>query len=151
MKQLILLSAILIFGTIVYSAEPAPEEDYQILEGKWVRNDQDSKGSPLRVEQEISNKISTVSVYDRNGALVHSHQAKFRLQRTSDVSLFTYFDLKVLEGPNKGRQQKTPITFVYRVKDNKFIQVEGIMKGDKTPLRLLTWWKGKPSGSPLDI
>ncbi|MDF1745560.1 MAG: hypothetical protein P1V19_17810 [Gimesia sp.] len=144
MKQLMLLIAILIPGTPLLSAEPAPEEDYQILQGKWTRSDQDSKGSPLRVEQEISNKISKVSMYDRNGKLLHSHQAKFRLQRMREVSLFTYFDLEVLEGPNKGRKQKTPVTFVYRIKDNRFIQVEGILKGDKIPTRLITWWKVKP-------
>jgi len=150
MQQPILLFAILIFGTTVYSAEPAPEEDYQILQGKWIRSDQDSKGSPLRVEQEISKKISKVTMYDRNGKLLHSHQAQFRLQRMSDVLLFTFFDLEVLEGPNKGRKQKTPVTFVYRVKDNRLIQVEGILNGDKIPPRLLTWWKVKIPSLPQD-
>jgi hypothetical protein len=144
MKYFILLSASLILCSTTHSAEPAPEEDYQILQGKWVRNDQDSKGSPLRVEQVFSKTISKVSIYDRNGKLLHSHQAKFRLQRMFDVCLFTYFDLEVLEGPNKGRQQKKPVTFVYRVRDSRFIQVEGILKADKTPTRLLIWWKGKP-------
>ncbi|MFK7777572.1 MAG: hypothetical protein QM501_05565 [Gimesia sp.] len=150
MKQLILLTAIIISGTTVYSAEPAPEEDYQILQGKWIRSDQNSKGSPLRIEQKFTNKISTVSIYDRNGKLLHSHQAKFRLQRTPDTSLFTFFDLEVLAGPNKGRKQKTPLTYVYRVKDNRFIQVEGILNGDKSPPRLLIWWKVQAPNLPQD-
>lgn len=151
MKQLIPLSLILLLGTTVCSAEPAPEEDYQNLEGKWVRNDQDSKGAPLRIEQEISKKTSKLNVYDRNGTLLHSHQAKIRLQRLSDLSLFTYFDLEVLAGPNKGRQQKTPVTFVYRLKGNQFIQVEGILKGDKSRPKILTWWKNKSPVPTPDV
>lgn len=151
MKQVLLTVVLLFWGATVFSAEPAPEEDYQILAGKWVRNDQDSKGAPLRVEQEISHKISKLRVYDKNGKLVHAHQAKFRLQRMSDANLFTYFDLEVLEGPNKGKRQKAPRSFVYRVKQNQFIQVEGILNDDKTPLRLLVWWKSKPPVEPQDI
>lgn len=150
MHRFIVIPVILIFGTSADSAEPAPEEDYQILQGKWIRSDQDAKGSPIRVEQEISKTISKLSLYDRNGKLLHSHRAKFRLQRMSDILLFTYFDLEVLEGPNKGRKQKTPVTFVYRVKDNRFIQVEGILNGDKTPPRLLIWWKGKIPALPQE-
>tara|TARA_R110002095_G_scaffold121566_1_gene105763 strand:+ start:12914 stop:13108 length:195 start_codon:yes stop_codon:yes gene_type:complete len=62
MKHIFLFVLILIWGTSVFSAEPAPEEDDQILEGKWGRNDQDAKGAPLRVEQEISQKISQLRV-----------------------------------------------------------------------------------------
>ncbi|MFH1302905.1 MAG: hypothetical protein ABIK07_17725 [Planctomycetota bacterium] len=151
MKRVVLCVAILFWGTPLFSAEPAPEEDYQLLEGKWVRNDQDAKGAPLRVEHEISQKISKLSVYDKSGKLVHVHQAKFRLQRMSDANLFTYYDLEVLNGPNKGRQQKTPQSFVYRVKDGQFIQVEGILNNDKMPLKLLVWWKANPPVSAQDI
>tara|TARA_R110002111_G_scaffold117466_2_gene179471 strand:- start:41705 stop:42160 length:456 start_codon:yes stop_codon:yes gene_type:complete len=151
MKHVVLFVVILILGTPVFSAEPAPEEDYQILEGRWVRNDQDAKGSPLRVEQEISQKISKLRVFDKNGKLVHAHQAPFRLQRMSDANLFTYFDLEVLDGPNKGRQQKAPQSFVYRIKEGQFIQVEGILNGEKTPPRLLIWWKVKPPVAAQDI
>ncbi len=151
MKPSIVILVILISGTTIFSAEPAPEEDYQSLEGTWTRNDQDSKGSPIRVEQEIKQKISTLRIYDRNGQLVHSHQAKFQLQRMSDVNVFTFYDLKVLEGPNKGKQQKAPQSFVYRVKNTQFVQAEGLLRNDKKPLRTLIWWKVKSPVPPSDI
>ncbi|QDT94901.1 hypothetical protein [Gimesia aquarii] len=151
MKQLLLIIIILTSGSKVYSAEPAPEEDYQKLEGIWSRNDQDSKGGPLRVEQELKQKISTLRVYDRNGKLIHSHQAKFQLQRMTDVNVFTYYDLQVLEGPNKGKQLKTPQSFVYRVRDAQFIQAEGLLRNDKRPLKTLIWWKKKLPEPPQDV
>ncbi|MCA9016452.1 MAG: hypothetical protein KDA77_14055 [Planctomycetaceae bacterium] len=151
MKYLVLPAVILFCWTTAFSAEPAPEEDYQLVEGKWVRNDQDGKGAPLRIEQELSDKVSKFRVYDSNGTLVHAHQAKFLLKRMSDANLFTYYDLEVLVGPNKGKLQKAPRSFVYRVKDNQFIQVEGILKDDQTPLLMTVWWKVKPPAPKPEI
>lgn len=144
MKHIVLLIAILLIATTVYSREPAPEEDYQVLEGKWVRNEQAGNGAPLRIEQELSQKVSKLRVFDSNGTLIHAHQAKFGLQRMSDANLFTYYDLEVLVGPNKGKIQKAPRSFIYRVKQNQFIQVEGVLHEDKTPLRMTVWWKVIP-------
>ncbi|WP_339734503.1 hypothetical protein [uncultured Gimesia sp.] len=151
MKQIVLLAAILFCWTTAFSAEPAPEEDYQILEGKWVRNDKARNGAPLRVEQEFSGKVTKLHLYDSNGTLIHAHQAKYRLQRMSDANLFTYYDLEVLTGPNKGKIQKAPRSFIYRVKGNQFIQVEGILNDDKTPLLMTVWWKVKPPVPQPDI
>lgn len=151
MKHCILMVAILISGSTVCFAEPAPEEDYQNLEGIWSRNEQDPKGAPIRVEQEIKQKTSTLRIYDRNRQLIHSHQAKIQLQRLSDVNVFTFYDLKVLEGPNKGKQQKAPQSFVYCVKDTQFVQAEGLLRNDKKPLRTIIWWKLKSPVPPSDI
>ncbi|QDV53749.1 hypothetical protein [Gimesia fumaroli] len=151
MKHIVLLAAILFCGTTAFSAEPAPEEDYQILEGKWTRNDKDSNGAPLRIEQELTEQVSKFRVYDASGQVIHAHEAKFRLQRMSDAKLFTYYDLKVLAGPNKGKIQKAPRSFIYRVKKHQFIQVEGILIDDKTPLRMTVWWKVKPPAPKPEV
>lgn len=151
MKHTILLAAILLLSTNVFSAEPAPEEDYQAVEGKWTRNDKDGNGAPLRIEQELSEKVSKFRVYDASGRVIHAHQAKFRLQRMSDANLFTYYDLEVLAGPNKGKLQKAPRSFIYRVKENQFIQVEGVLKDDKTPLMMTVWWKVKPPATKSEV
>ncbi len=147
---ILLVLTILIPGITLYSAESAPDEDYQKLEGKWVRNYQDGKGAPLRIEQEISNKISKVKIYDRNGKRIYSHQAKFRLQRLDDLNIFTYYDLEILEGPKKGAQQKAPQPCVYRLRGDKFVLVEGIMNGDQRPTLFVVWWKVNKSGLSSD-
>lgn len=147
MKLACMLFVLLSLISSTFAAEPAPEEDYQILTGKWSRNDQTGNGSPLRVEQEVIGKRSIVRVFDLNGKLVHEHQAKFQLQRLPEINVFTYYDLEVTAGPNKGKRQPQPRSFVYRIKDNQFIQVEGILKDDKTPPRFLIWWKNKPAAT----
>lgn len=130
--------------TTVNAADPAPESDYQLVEGKWTRNDKDGRGAPLRIEQELTDKVSRFRVYDASGKVIHAHEAKFRLQRMSDAKLFTYFDLEVLTGPNKGKIQKAPRSFIYTVRNDQFIQVDGLLLDDKTPLNMTVWWKVKP-------
>lgn len=150
MKSVTALAATLLWTTMLTAAEPAPEEDYEAIAGIWVRNDQDAKGSPLRVEQELTRNLSKVTVYDRLGRRVHQHQAKYRLQRMSDANLFVYYDLEVLEGPNKGRKSPAPQSFVYRIKNDRFIQVEGILNSDKQSPRLMIWWKNQRAASPRE-
>lgn len=141
MRLIHTLPVLLLIVAPALAAEPAPEADYQELTGKWTRNDQAGNGSPLQVEQEIVGKRSIVRVFDLDGKLVHSHQAKFTLKRMSEINVFTYYDLEVTAGPNKGKRQPQPRSFVYRIRKNQFIQIEGILKDDPTPPRLLIWWK----------
>ncbi|MEQ8634062.1 hypothetical protein [Gimesia maris] len=150
MKSVAGLAVLLVWAAVCTAAEPAPEEDYELISGIWVRNDHDAKGSPLRVEQELTRDFSKVTVYDRLGRRIHHHQAKYRLQRMDDASLFIYYDLEVLEGPNKGRKSPAPQSFIYRVKDDRFIQVEGILNGDKLSPKLMIWWKNKLVNPPRE-
>ena len=150
MKPVTVMAALLLWSVVSAAAEPAPEEDYEAVAGIWVRNDQDAKGSPLRIEQELTRDLSKVTVYDGLGRRVHQHQAKYRLQRMSDANLFVYYDLEVLEGPNKGKKSPAPQSFIYRIKADRFIQVEGVLEGDKLSPRLMIWWKNKPVASPRE-
>lgn len=151
MKQVILLVLFLVSGTTAFSAEPAPEEDYQRLEGKWYRNAKDNKGAPIRIEKELSKKIATVKAFDRHGKLLHSQQAKFRLQRVDDLNLFIFHDLEVLEGAKKGFKSNKQQPCVYRLRGDKLVVVEGIVNGDKFPSLILVWWKMKESTPNSEI
>ncbi|QDV21510.1 hypothetical protein Pan153_62000 [Gimesia panareensis] len=144
MKRMQIVFLLLLLVSPTLAAEPAPEEDYRAVAGKWTRNDQTSNGSPLQVEQEISSKKSIVRVFDLNGKLVHEHQARFQLQRMEQVNVFIYFDLEVTAGPNKGKRQPQPRSFAYRIRNNQFIQIEGLLKEDPSPARFLIWWKKTP-------
>ena len=129
MKQLIVLLMVLVSVSTVFSAEPAPEEDYRLVEGKWFRNAKDGNGAPLRIVQELSQKVAKVKIYNRDGKLIHSQQAKFKLQRVEDMSLFIYYDVEVLEGPKKGAKSKGPQPCVYRLRGDQLVVVEGIVSG----------------------
>tara|TARA_R110002111_G_scaffold262875_1_gene342546 strand:+ start:116060 stop:116515 length:456 start_codon:yes stop_codon:yes gene_type:complete len=151
MKQVILFVMILVSGTTAFSAEPAPEEDYSLLEGKWMRNIQDGKGAPVRIEQEFAQKTSKVNVYDRNGKLFHAQQAKYRLQRVDELKLLVYYDLEVLEGSKKGLKHQAVQPCVYRLRGDQLIVVEGIVNGDTFPSQMIVWWRIKEPETPPEI
>ena len=151
MKDFIIILIVLSFGSPVLSVEPAPEEDYQVLQGKWFRNSKDGKGAPIRIEQEISEKIAKVKLYNRDGKMLHSQQAKFRLQRGDDLKYFVYYDVEVLEGAKKGAKSKRPQPCVYRLRGDKLVVVEGIVDGDNFPSLMIVWWKVKDPGSIPEI
>jgi len=148
-KVSILFLMILVSVSTVFSAEPAPEEDYQLLEGKWFRNGKDGSGSPIRIEQEISQRVAKVKIYDRNGKMIHSQQAKFKLQRVEEMNLFVYYEVEVLEGPKKDAKSKRPQPCLYRLRGDQLVVAEGMLNGDKFPSLILVWWKMKqPVSNP---
>ncbi|MDF1744948.1 MAG: hypothetical protein P1V19_14725 [Gimesia sp.] len=151
MKHLVFILVVLVTGSSVFSAEPAPEEDYQVLQGKWFRNSKDGKGAPIRIEQEIAQKTTKVKLYNRNGKVLHSQQSKFRLQRGDDLKYFVYYDVEVLEGVKKGAKSKRPQPCVYRLRGDQLIVVEGMVEGDKFPSLMIVWWKMKEPDSLPEI
>lgn len=148
MKHFVLVLIVLVSGSQVFSAEPAPDEDYRVLQGKWFRNSKDSQGAPIRIVQEISEKASKVKIYNRHGKMIHSQQSKFRLQRGDDLGYFVYYDIEVLEGPKKGAKSKGPQPCVYRLRGDQLVVVEGMVKGDTFPSVMIIWWKVKEPDVP---
>lgn len=143
MKRLLLL-IIMVWVAPVSAADPAPEEDLQALQGKWVRQMHDPKAGPVTVEQELTNDLADVKVIDRQGKVIYQHKVKIRLQRVEDVNLLVYYDLEVIEGQKKGFKQKTIQPCIYRLKEDRLFVVEGMVNGDAFPPQILVWWKVKP-------
>ena len=144
MKRLLLLLVVIAGSGPLFAAEPAPEEDLQALQGKWVRQMHDSKAGPVTVQKEITDDLSLVQIVDRQGKVIYRHKVKIRLQRLEDVNLLIYYDLEILIGKRKGLKQKTMQPCIYRLKNDQLIVVEGLVNGDKFPPQLLIWWKVKP-------
>ncbi|WP_339729497.1 hypothetical protein [uncultured Gimesia sp.] len=144
MKRLLLLLIIVGWSSHLSAADPAPEEDLQSLQGKWVRQMHDKRAGPVTVEQELTKDHADVKVIDRQGNVIYRHKVKFRLQRLEDVNLLVYYDLEVLEGHKKGFKQKTIQPCIYRLKGDRLYVAEGLVNGDSFPPQILVWWKVKP-------
>ena len=136
---------VLLTGATATAAEPAPEEDYQILEGKWVRSFHDVNLGPLRVENEMKSNLSIINIYDRNQNVTYSHRVKYRLQRVDDIKLLIYYDLEVLKGPKKGLKQNTLQPCIYRLRGDQLVVAEGMIEGDNFPSLIIVWWKVNPA------
>lgn len=145
LQNIMMVVFLLLSGASAVAAEPAPKEDYQALEGKWIRSFQDSSLGPLRVENEMKANLSTIKIYDRSGNLTYSHRVKYRLQRVDDIKLLIYYDLEVLKGPKKGLKQNTLQPCIYRLRGDQLVAVEGMIEGDNFPSLIIVWWKVKPA------
>lgn len=147
MRQLLLILIIVVWNGPLVAADPAPEEDMQSLQGKWMRQMHDRKAGPVTVEKELTKGQADVKIIDRQGTVIYRHKVKFRLQRLEDVNLLVYYDLEVLEGHKKGLKQKTIQPCIYRLKGDRLYVAEGLVKGDSFPPQILVWWKVKPSAT----
>lgn len=145
LRNLVIAALLLLAGSSAVAAEPAPEEDYQALEGKWIRSFHDSNLGPLRVENEMKSNISNINIYDRSGNLTYSHRVYYRLQRVEDMKLLVYYDLEVLKGPKKGLKQNNLQPCIYRLRGDQLVVAEGMVEGDNFPSLIIVWWKVKPA------
>lgn len=143
MKYLLLL-IFMILSSPLPAAEPAPQEDYDMLQGKWTRHQKDPKAGPVVIKQEVFPEHILVKVIDRNEKVIYEHNVKYRLQRLEDVRLLIFYELEVLTGHRKGFKQKKPQPCIYRLKGDRLYVTEGMVEGDTFPPQILVWWKVKP-------
>jgi hypothetical protein len=134
--------AVLISGAALPAAdEPsdAVRRDLAELRGKWEMTVR-TKDGILRSVQTIDGTASTVDRYDARNELLESHTAKFKLQITDQIRVFTYFDLEVTAGPRKGLGFKGPLSFIYTLDRDSFVEARGLLANqeDGEP-RLLVW------------
>ncbi len=125
------------------SAEKQPADaaqaDLARLRGKWEMTVRTTNGL-IRSVQTIDGTTSTVDRYDGNGQLTQSHTAHFKLQVTDQVRVLTFFDLEVTAGPAKGRKFKGPLSYIYVVTPDTFVEARGLMVDQKDgPPSLLVW------------
>ena len=117
----------------------AAERDLAALKGKWEMTMR-TRGGTIRSVQTIHGTTSTVDRYDARGEVVESHTARFKLDVTDRVRVLTFFDLEVTAGPKKGLNFKGPLSFIYVLNRDSWVEARGLMidQEDGEP-RLLVW------------
>ena len=113
------------------------------LEGKWERQQKGEDGEPLRIVKEHEAGRTTLTVYDEAGKVAHQHKSKYKLKETAQVRIFTYSDIVVTSGPNKGKTTAGPFSYVYRIAGDSFYEVREILLHDKGPPNIIVWKRVK--------
>jgi hypothetical protein len=122
----------------------AREDDLVRVQGKWERTMKDEDGRMLRIVKEHKGNQTTVTAFDESGQVVRAHTSLFRLQRREGVRIFTFSNMKVTEGPNKGAESREERSYIYKVEADTFAEVQGFLIGDPSPTNLILWKRPKP-------
>jgi len=123
-------------------------QDLKLLQGKWeMLHVLDEAGEPkLRSVKDIEGNRETLRRYDvKTGKLLREHTVEFALARSGEVRVFTFYAV--------GGDPKQGQSFVYKVDNEYFYDVPGLLQGDtyrnyqETP----TVWRWKKVKATPDL
>ncbi|HEY2252619.1 MAG TPA: hypothetical protein VGH74_16210 [Planctomycetaceae bacterium] len=118
---------------LVLSAAEKPADDpVAQLQGKWVETMKDPQGKTYRSVKLIEGKKETFSRYDGQ-TLIQQHTVDFEVTKSEHVMIYTFRNLIVAIGPNKGTVYKDPVSYLYQVKGDRLFYTFGMMNDDKQP------------------
>jgi uncharacterized protein (TIGR03067 family) len=117
-------------------------KDLRTVQGLWEREEPaDSKASYRRATKDVRGNKETVTYYNAKGEIVRRHKVDFDVSRTGDVKIFTYTQMEVTDGPQKGAKMPGPVSYIYWANDKYFREAWGFLPGQDTPPALLYVWR----------
>jgi hypothetical protein len=123
--------------------EDADAEQIKEVQGKWTRR-QATPNGPVRVVKEHKGRRTVVTAYDDKENVIYAHESEFKIEPTEKVRIFTFFDRVITAGPNAGSKIAAPLSFVYRIHDDRFIEVHGLLESEATAPAMIIWERVKP-------
>ena len=108
------------------------EQDLEALQGRWERKitggDDNARKGEARAVKEVKGSQETVTYYDDAGKPVRATTADFKLERSGRVKLYTFANLKVTLGDDKGDAGASqPISYIYRVDGDVYHEAHGLL------------------------
>src|SRR4051794_7645250 len=100
MRQALTALAVMLAVALPASADDDDlKDDLAKVQGKWssVRTE---GGMTLRTTKEIKGNKEKITIADEDGAVLYAHENEFKLEKSGRARLFTYFNLRITEGPN---------------------------------------------------
>ena len=147
-----LLIAVILLGSSLAQSAPAEgaPDDLAKVQGRWERDLFGPGGERTgRAVKEINQNHETITLYDLEDHITHRHKVEFKLETIGPVKLFTFVNLEVTDGVDKGRKTPGPISYIYRVDAKQFVEAWGFLPGQDThPAEIYTWSRGKTSSTP---
>ena len=113
------------------------------LQGTWEQQPEEGPAaSPRqRVVKELNGDAETVTTYAADGKVMHAQTARFRLSRRGDVPVYTFYDRRITAGPEQGRADAAPRSFVYRLRNDEFSEVWGLLPGQEDREVVVKRWR----------
>lgn len=136
-------------ASAVYAAPPddAKVTASDAIMGKWVRHRNTPIGKLTTIKEHFS-KRTVVTTYDTKQHLIESHESEYVVDDTGETSIFRYKNKVVLIGPNPGAKDTTERSYIFRVVDNKFYEVHGMHRKDRSRPSVIVWERLKSDMRP---
>jgi hypothetical protein len=125
------------------AAGKAPEEDLEQIQGMWARPLQIDDSDSGRVTKEVKGNVETVTYYDNEGNVQNAHTTRIKLQRAGPIRIFAYSDVTYVAGPKEGQKAEGG-AYIYKVVDDTFIEIWGVLGDADDQIRALRWKHQNP-------
>ena len=125
------------------TADKPQSQDLQRVQGKWelVVSPDLKESGVRRALKEIKGSRETVTFYGDEGKLLRVHTVDIKLTRQGDLHVFTYSNMEVIDGAEKGSREAGPYSYVYRADDESFYEVVGLFPGEEKQPVVVRQWK----------
>ncbi len=121
--------------------KPIADKSLDAVQGTWERVVTRADGVKLgRVVKLTNGNKESVAYYDADDQLVRRHTATISVSRKQGIRYFTYSNLEVTDGADRGQKFPGPSSYVYKVQGDTFLEIYGLDDDDK-PLQILVWKK----------
>jgi hypothetical protein len=140
MRTLLALILIVLVPSAARANDKAdsPAALLQEVQGEWVRSVRTPNGL-VTMHKVHDGHRSVVTATDAGGNVLYAHESEFQVRQDGPIRIFTFYNRKVTAGPSKGKIEKEPHSFLYRVEQNRFIEAYGLLDGDKEPPSMTVW------------
>lgn len=128
---------VLVNGAVAEDDDLAKE--MKKLEGRFERVFLNGAGVRFRTVKEEREGKSLVTTYDDVGNVVEAHTSEYKIEKRGPVRVFSFFNVTVTAGPQKGLTHAGTSTYIYRADEKGFAEVWGMLEGDERPPQMLVW------------
>jgi hypothetical protein len=112
------------------------------VQGQWIRHQSTPQGVITFVKEHQGNS-TRMQATDAAGKVLYAHASEFTIAQSGKVRIFTFFNRTVTAGPDQGQTAKEPVSFVFRVHNDQFVEAYGVLDDDPNPPRMLVWERKK--------
>ena len=109
-------------------ADDDPKDLLTSIQGDWQRT-VERDGTVIRVLKSIGKKQETVRYYIGQ-QVVYAHQVDFKVSTTAQGNVFSYDRKTITAGPDTGKSDDEPGSYLFKVQDNTWYEVHRMMPGE---------------------
>lgn len=132
---------------VVATSAADGQADLKQIQGLWERTERVGLLGTRKVTKEVEGRQETITYFRPQGDIEQAHTANIEVRRAGPIRIFDFDNITVAAGPRKGQVTDGQGQYVYKVVDDKFIEIWGVLGDTDDPVRVLRWTR---SSQPPD-